>query len=76
MCINVAVYVFTYDIYISVDVLDCNIAEYFYELCRILTSQNTNKYKPTRLISYLLSNFFFSAKSFCSFLLRREKQSG
>ena len=28
-----------------------------------------------RLISYLLSNCFFSAKSFCPFLIRREKQS-
>ena len=28
--------------YILLDVLLCSIAEYFYELCRILTSQNTN----------------------------------
>ena len=29
---------FTLQIYILLDVLPCSIAEYFYELCRILTS--------------------------------------
>ena len=57
-----------------------DIPEYFQELCSILTclqtrNENTKQYyTPNTLITYLLSNFFFSpAKSFCSFLIRREK---
>ena len=41
------------------------------------TIRNTQRYyTPKRLISYLLSDCFSSAASFCSFLMRREKQSG
>ena len=69
-----------------------SIAEYFYELCRILTSrQGESKYKQRvkihsdtthpktsgKLFIIQLFFFFFSAiKSFCAFLVRREKQSG
>ena len=51
---------------------------FLHEVC-ILTrpTYGLSKYGKTRLISYLLYNcFFFSAESFCSFLIRREKQSG
>ena len=71
-----------------------SIAEYFYELCRILTSrQGESKYKQRVkihsdtthpktsgklfIIQLFFFLFFFSAiKSFCAFLVRREKQSG
>ena len=71
-----------------------SIAEYFYELCRILTSrQGESKYKQRVkihsntthpktsgklfIIQLFFFFFFFSAiKSFCAFLVRREKQSG
>ena len=71
-----------------------SIAEYFYELCRILTSrQGESKYKQRVkihsdtthpktsgklfIIQLFFVLFFFSAiKSFCAFLVRREKQSG
>ena len=36
--------------YILLDVLLCSIAEYFYELCRILASQNTNNELNKRFI--------------------------
>ena len=76
--------------YILIDVLMCSIAENFYELklCRILTSPwggskykqlvkiltNCNTSHQKRLISFVIQ--LFSAKSFYSFLIRREKQSG
>ena len=76
--------------YILIDVLMCSIAEYFYELklCRNLTSPwggskykklvkiltNCNTSDQKRLISFVIQ--IFSAKSFYSFLMRREKQSG
>ena len=41
------------------------------------TRKNTQRYyTPKCQISYLFSNCFFSAECFCSFLIRREKQSG
>ena len=76
--------------YILIDVLMCSTAEYFYELklCRILTSPlggskckqlvkiltNCNTSYQKCLISFVIQLFF--AKSFYSFLIRREKQSG
>ena len=71
-----------------------SIAEYFYELCRILTSrQGESKYKQRVKIHsdtthpktsgklFIIQLFFFfvffsAIKSFCAFLVRREKQSG
>ena len=65
-------------IYILLDILVCSIAEYFYELYRILTStfrlikiqttsKKTKQYFTLRgLISHLLSNPSFGAK--CHFL--------
>ena len=57
------------NIYILLDVLMCSIAEYFYELCCILSPQGESKYKQRvkilsdtthlkRLVSDLLSNCF------------------
>ena len=41
------------------------------------TRKNTQRYHiPKRLISYSLSNRFFFLLSMCSFLIKREKQSG
>ena len=38
VCLQLPVIVFTKNTYILLDVLLCSIAEYFYELCRILAS--------------------------------------
>ena len=53
---------------------------YFDEPVGRVEIQTMNKYPkqyqtPKCLISYLLSNCFFPAKCFCSFLIRQEKQS-
>ena len=61
--------------YILLDVLVCSTAEYFYELCRILTSPEGESNYKQHVICYLTALFFF-AKCFCLFFLRREKRSG